>query len=78
MRKSADASAVCPSACVSISDEAEQEYKWHASLYKTYKQSPRMTTMQTHCHRLMHIYKSEAKEDRVMADQYKQLAEKAK
>jgi len=59
-------------------DEAQKQLEWHQSLYKTYKQNPRLSTMQMHCHRLIAIYKSEAKEDKVMADQYRQLAKNTK
>jgi hypothetical protein len=57
-------------------DEAQQQLTWHESLYKTYKQNPRLSTMQMHCHRLVRIYKNQVKEYRVMADQYSQLAKK--
>ncbi len=59
-------------------DEAQQQLQWHESLYKTYKQNPRMSTMQMHCHRLISLYKAEVKENKVMADQYRQMAKKAK
>lgn len=59
-------------------DEAQKQLEWHESLYKTYKQNPRMSTMQMHCHRLISIYKAEAKEDKVMADQYRHMAKQAK
>ncbi|HEY2106182.1 MAG TPA: hypothetical protein VGH29_10390 [Candidatus Binataceae bacterium] len=59
-------------------DEAQQQLDWHQKLYKTYKQNPRLSTMQMHCHRLIHIYKDEAREDKVMADQYRQMAKTAK
>jgi hypothetical protein len=59
-------------------DEAEKQLQWHESLYKTYKQNPRLSTMQMHCHRLIGIYKAEAKEDKVMADQYRHMAKTAK
>ncbi len=59
-------------------DEAQQQLEWHESLYKTYKQNPRLSTMQMHCHRLIRIYKDQVKEDKVMADQYRQMAKKAK
>jgi len=58
-------------------DEAQQQLEWHESLLKTYKQNPRSSTMQMHCQRLVHIYKEEAKEEKVMADQYRQMAKKA-
>ena len=59
-------------------DAAQQELTWHESLYKTYKQNPRLSTLQMHCHRLIRIYKDQVKEYRVMADQYAQQAKKAK
>ena len=59
-------------------DEAQKQLEWHQKLYKTYKENPRLSTMQMHCHRLIHIYKDEATEDLVMADQYRQMAKKAK
>lgn len=58
-------------------DEAQQQLDWHEALLKTYKQNPRLSTMQMHCERLVHIYKDEAKEDKVMADLYRQRAKKA-
>ncbi len=45
-------------------DEAQQQLQWHESLYKTYKQNPRMSTMQMHCHRLISLYKAEVKKIR--------------
>jgi hypothetical protein len=60
-----------------IAGEAQQQLEWHESLYKTYKQNPRLSTMQMHCQRLIQIFKNEAREERVMADQYRQLAKKA-
>ncbi len=59
-------------------DEAQQQLDWHESLYKTYQQNPRMSTMQMHCHRLIRLYKEQVKENKVMADQYRQMAKKAK
>ena len=59
-------------------DEAQKQLEWHTKLYKTYKENPRLSTMQMHCHRLIHIYRDEAKEDKVMADQYRQMAKQAK
>ena len=57
---------------------AKQQLEWHESLYKTYEQNPRLSTLRMHCHRLIHIYKSEYKEDKVMADQYAHMAKTAK
>jgi hypothetical protein len=57
-------------------DEAQKQLDWHEKLYKTYKQNPRMSTMQMHCHRLIHIYKNEVKEDRMTADEYRHMAKK--
>jgi type II secretory pathway component GspD/PulD (secretin) len=59
-------------------DEAQKEFEWHEGLYQSYMQNPRLSTMQMHCDRLVHIYKDEAKEDRIMADQYRQMAKNAK
>ncbi len=59
-------------------DEAQKQLEWHESLYKTYKQNPRLSTMRMHCHRLIGIYKSEAREDKMMADQYRHMARQAK
>jgi len=56
--------------------EAKQQLDWHEGLYKTYKQNPRMSTMQMHCHRLIRIYKDQYKEAKVMSDQYAQMAKK--
>ncbi len=57
-------------------DEAQKQLDWHQKLYKTYKQNPRLSTLQMHCHQLVRIYKDEVKEDKVMADQYRQMAKK--
>src|SRR5271156_5310545 len=58
--------------------DAKQQLDWHESLYKTYEQNPRLSTLRMHCHRLIHIYKSQYKEDSVMADQYATMAKSAK
>ena len=58
--------------------EAKQQLEWHEGLYKTYQQNPRLSTLRMHCHRLIHIYKSQYKEDSVMADQYATMAKSAK
>jgi alcohol dehydrogenase class IV len=58
-------------------DEAQKQLDWHEKLYKTYKQNPRLSTLQMHCHRLIRLYKEQLKEDRVTADQYRQMAKKA-
>jgi hypothetical protein len=58
-------------------DAAQQQLDWHEKLYKTYKQNPRMSTMQMHCHRLIALYKQQVKEDRVTADEYRHMAKKA-
>jgi hypothetical protein len=57
-------------------DEAQKQLDWHEKLYQTYKQNPRLSTMQMHCHRLIRLYKNQVKEDKVMADQYRQMAKK--
>lgn len=59
-------------------DEAQKQLDWHEKLYKTYQQNPRLSTMQMHCHRLISLYKQQVKEDKVTADQYRQIAKKAK
>jgi len=58
--------------------QAEKQLEWHQKLYKTYQQNPRLSTMQMHCHRLISLYKAEAREDKVMADQYRHMAKQAK
>lgn len=59
-------------------DEAQKELDWHEKLYKSYKENPRLSTMQMHCHRLIRIYKDQTKEFKVMADYYRQMAAKTK
>jgi hypothetical protein len=59
-------------------DEAQKQLEWHQSLYKTYEANPRQSQLRMHCHRLIRIYKDQAKEDKVMADQYRDMAKKAK
>jgi hypothetical protein len=59
-------------------DEAQEQLQWHESLYKTYKENPRLSTLQMHCHRLIRIYKDEVKEDKLTASEYRELAKKAK
>jgi hypothetical protein len=58
-------------------EEAQKQLEWHQKLYKTYSQNPRLSTLRMHCHRLIHIYKDEARENLTMADEYRQLAKKA-
>src|SRR5260370_40357225 len=57
-------------------DAAQQELTCPESLYKTYKQNARRSTMQMHCHRIVRIYKDQVKEYKVMSDQYSQMAKK--
>ncbi len=57
--------------------EAQQQLEWHEKLYQTYKENPRLSTLQMHCHRLIRLYKEQLKEDRMTADQYRQMAKKA-
>jgi hypothetical protein len=44
-------------------DDAQKQLEWHEALYKTYKQNPRLSTMQMHCDRLVQIYRQQVKEE---------------
>jgi hypothetical protein len=57
--------------------KAHQEMQWHQKLLKAYMANPRFSTMQMHCSRLVDFYKNEAKEDKKLAQEHREMAKAA-
>ncbi len=57
--------------------KADEQVKWHQKLLNAYKTNPRFSTMQMHCSRLVDVYKNEAKEDRKLAHEHREMAKAA-
>jgi hypothetical protein len=55
---------------------AEKEAEWHKKLLGVYKNNPRLSGEQMHCSRLVGVYKNEAKEDRALAQEYRNMDKK--
>jgi hypothetical protein len=58
--------------------EANGQVQWHQKLLKAYMAAPRLSTMQMHCSRLVDLYRSEAKEDRKLAQEHREMGKAAK
>ena len=58
--------------------KANEQVQWHQKLLKAYMANPRFSTMQMHCSRLVDFYKNEAKEDRKLAQEHREMATSAK
>ena len=54
--------------------KAHEQMQWHEKLLKAYMANPRLSTMQMHCSRLVDLYKNEAKEDRKLAHEHREMA----
>jgi len=57
-------------------EKAEKEAEWHKKLLGVYKNDPRLSSEQMHCSRLVGVYRMEAKEDRALAQQYREMDKK--
>lgn len=57
--------------------KAHEQMQWHQKLLTAYKTNPRLSAMQMHCSRLVDLYKNEAKEDRKLAQEHREMAKSA-